>query len=234
MLEFLVYYNSLITHSVEGLAAITGLFCLKKYKGTAAIFFIWLLVYLFLIDVLGMFPKYYNTFDFLEPIKKSVFRGNNWWFTVFFDIIAVSFFAILYQKILQNQIFKSIIKYIALAYFIFALGLIFYNVDALFKSAYTILYVLQAIVILCCASLHFIEILKGDKILYFSTSLYFYISATIFLWWLVMTALVFFEKYYVLEDKNFVLLKRSIYIFSNIFMYSTFSIGLIVSQPEKK
>ncbi|AUC81240.1 hypothetical protein [Lacinutrix sp. Bg11-31] len=233
MLEFLFYYNSIITHSIEAIAAITGLFCLKKYKGTAAIFFIWLLVYLCLVDVLGMYPKYYNTFDFLEPIKNSIFRRNSWWFTIFFDIIAVILFSLLFQKILKKKLSKNILKYGIILYSFIAIILIVLDIDALFKSNFRSIYILETILICCCSVFYFIEVLNSDNFLQFSKSLYFYISIAIFIWWLVVTPLVFFDQYFVLEDESFVLLKKSIYILSNIFMYLTFTIGLIVSKPEK-
>ena len=162
---------------------------------------------------------------------------NSFSYSHFWDLYRkgsrICLFAILYHKILKTELFKKIIKYAALAYFIFATALILSDINALFKSAYTILYISQTVIILLCAIFYFLEVLEGDKILFISKSLYFYISFTIFFWWLITTPLIFFDKYYILEDKNYVILKTAIYIFANIFMYTTFSIGLIVSKPDK-
>ncbi len=232
MLEFLYKNNSLITHAIEALAAIIGLFCLKKFKGTAAIFFIWLLVYLFVISTIGGYPKYYNYFEFLEPLKTTEFKSNLWWYTIFFDVLAVIFFSIIYQKILINKKQLLLVKYSTIIFLILSIGSIMMETETLFISCFPSIYILGAIIIIFCSGFYFIQILQNESILTFSKSLYFYISVAIFLWWLIITPLVFYDKYYILEDKNFILVKRSIYIFSNIFMYSTFAIGLIVSKPE--
>ena len=51
MEEFLKQYYALITYGVELLAAVTGLLCLKKYKTTAAKYFIYFLVYVFILEL---------------------------------------------------------------------------------------------------------------------------------------------------------------------------------------
>lgn len=234
MLEFLYKHNTLITHSIEALAAVIGVFCLKKYKDTAAFIFIFILIYLFFVDLLGMYPQFYNDFDFLKPIESSVFRKNNWWFTVFFDVIAIVLFSVLFQKILKNSIYKSILKYKSIFYFLISVCLITSQLETLFKSSFPILYILQTIIILTCSIFYFVEVVKSESLLIFYKSLYFYISIAIFIWWLVVTPLVFFDVYYTLEDRSFIVLKRGIYIFANLFMYATFAIGLIVSTPEKE
>lgn len=233
MLEFIFKHNSLITHSIEAIAAITGLLYLKKFKGTPAIAFIGILLYLFLIDTLGGYPQYYGTFDFLEPIKNSRFYKNSWWYTVFFDIIAVFLFCLFYLKVLKKKKHRLIIKYVAFVYLIVSLITIYNNFDLLFLVAFPILYVFSAIIIILCSIFYFIEIIETDAIIVFYKSIYFYISVAIFVWWLVITPLVFYDKYFILSDRDFMILKRSIYIFSNIFMYTTFVIGLIVSKPEE-
>lgn len=233
MLEFLYKHNSLITHSIEALAAMIGFLCIRKYKGTAASFFIYILIYLFIIELIGMYPTFYNDFEFLKPIKESAFKSNKCWYTIFFDIICIALFSILYLKILKTQLFKSILKYGTIIYIVVSIILIYNNIETLFNGNFPLLYILQTVIILSCAVFYFIEIIKSENVLLFYKSVYFYISIAIFGWWLVVTPLVFFDKYYILEDRSFILLKRSIYIFANIFMYSTFAIGLIVSKPEK-
>ena len=233
MIEFLLKHYSFITHTIEGIAAIIGLFCLKKYKNTAAIFFIWMLVYLFFVDFIGAYTHLLDKIDFLKPLKASIFRHNRWWFTIFFDVIATFFFCILYQKILKFNKHKAALKYLSYAYLTFSIILIAIDIDELFLRPYRILYILSAILIILCAIFYFIEILQSNSLLQFTKSIYFYISISIFIWWLVVTPLVFYDMYYTLQDKSFILLKNGIYIFSNIFMYSIFGLGLIISKSEK-
>ena len=43
----------------------------------------------------------------------------------------------------------------------------------------------------------------------------------------------FFEKYFNTSDQDYIALKYFISLFSILFMYLTYTIGLIASKPEK-
>lgn len=233
MIDFLYNNFSTLNYIFEALAVVTGLLCLKKYKGTAAVFFIGILVHLFLCDFLGQFPYWYKEFEFLSVLKNSNFKTNSWWFTIFFDIVAIILFSVFYQKILKNKMHINSIKYATYIYVLVAVFLIFNDLNNFYTSNFPLLYVLQTLIIITCSTLYFMEVMMSQSILKFHKSLYFYISFTIFIWWLVVTPLSFFDKYHNLRDEDFILIRRGIYVFSNVFMYTTFTIGLIVSTPEK-
>jgi len=61
-----------------------------------------------------------------------------------------------------------------------------------------------------------------------------FMRCALLIWWLVVTPILFFDAYNTEADWNFANLKRQIIVFANIFMYSIFIIGLIVSKPEIK
>ena len=74
----------------------------------------------------------------------------------------------------------------------------------------------------------------------------FYISVVIFIWWLIITPLTFYDLFYgsvdlskpfrhpeFFGDINYITLRKRIYLFSNIFMYLTFIFALIWCRPEK-
>ena len=68
----------------------------------------------------------------------------------------------------------------------------------------------------------------------FYKSINFYISIIIFIWWLIVTPLVFFESYNNTSDWSFVFLKWKIKLLSNVFMYLTFTFALIFCGPEQE
>ncbi|RMZ50932.1 hypothetical protein EB822_06015 [Flavobacteriaceae bacterium PRS1] len=74
--------------------------------------------------------------------------------------------------------------------------------------------------------------LQSETILSFYKSINFYISSTILIWWLVITPLVFFQIYFLNVDWSFIILRWQIYLFMNIFMYSSFTIALIWCKPQ--
>ena len=112
MEEFLKQYYALITYGVELLAAVTGLLCLKKYKTTAAKYFIYFLVYVFILELLGNYPKALKYIDGAYLIKDTLIETNYWWFNLFGRIGFSLFLSIIFYNILTIKIYKKIIKFI--------------------------------------------------------------------------------------------------------------------------
>jgi hypothetical protein len=233
MNQFLLENKNTITFSVEILAAVTGLVLYKKYKSTAAKFFIWFLVYLSVCDFIGSYV-YYIKDGFLSFLKETVFVRNFWWSTVTWVIGSILFFVFFYNRILTNLIFKNVVKYCGYFFLIFAVIYISLNWDDYFVRFFPVLDVFGAVIIFLCTVFYFIEVLLSDKILTFYKSLNFYISAAIFIWWLITTPLVFYDIYNSHKDWNFIFLKWEIYLFSNIFMYLTFTFALIFCKPDSE
>lgn len=233
MNDFLLKYYNNITFSVEILAAVTGLILYKKYKPTAAKYFIWFLIYLSICDFLNTYVYYIANNSFLSFLKGTVFVWNYWWTTLYWEIGAIVFFSFYYHKILNNSKFKKTVLYFGYIFFVFSVVYILNNWEDYFVRFFPIISILGALIIFLCAVFYFIEILQSDKILTFYTSINFYISSAIFIWWLIITPLVFYDIYNSNKDWNFIFLKWQIYLFANIFMYLTFTFALIWCKPEK-
>ncbi|WP_299557163.1 hypothetical protein [Seonamhaeicola sp.] len=231
MNDFLLEYYNNITFSVEILAAIIGLILYKKYSLTAAKFFIWFLVYLALCDFLGSYVHYIED-SFLSFLEGTRLVRNFWWSTLFWKIGAILFFAFYYYRVLAKKKFKRVILYSGYLFLTFSVIYILYNWDDYFIRFFPVLDVLGAIIIFLCTVFYFVEVLQSDRILSFYKSLNFYISAAIFIWWLIITPLVFYDIYHSEMDWNFIFLKWQIYLFANIVMYLTFTFALIWCKPE--
>ncbi|MWW23682.1 hypothetical protein [Algibacter lectus] len=232
MEEFLLTYKFLITTGVESLAAVTGLFLFKKYKSTAAKFFIYFLVYLTLCDFLANYPRYVKDGGLFSFLQGTVFVKNYWWGTLFWKIGAIMFFAFYYNRILKTTSFKKILKVSAFSFLLFSIGCILLNWDDYFIMSFPSISVFGAFIIFLCTVCYFIEVLKSDKILTFYKSLNFYISFAIFIWWLIITPIVFYDVYMSRLDWNFIFLRWQIYLIANITMYLTFTFALIWCKPE--
>ncbi|AUC81242.1 hypothetical protein [Lacinutrix sp. Bg11-31] len=232
MEEFLKDNYILITRGVEILAAVTGLLFYKKYKNTAATYFIWFLVYITICDFLCGYTYYVKNIGFLNFLGGTLFEKNYWLSTLYWKIGAVLFFTFYYYKILKTKQSKLFLKYTGYSFLLFSLIYIIVHFQEYFIRSFPIISVLGALIISICVVLYYIEVLQSEKILSFYKSLNFYISTAIFIWWLIITPLVFYSLYFTKADWNFVILKWQIYLFANIFMYTTFTIGLIVSKPQ--
>lgn len=215
-----------------------GLILYRKFKDSNAKYFIYFLIYAALVDFLGGYPSFMDKYEFLESIKSILegtkFERNFWWSTIFWKVGSVLFFSFYFHRILKKVRFKKIIWFEGWLFFSFCLIYIILNWEQLFTSSFPIISILGAIIILSCAILYFIEILEGDRILKFYKSLNFYISSAILVWWLVRTPIIFFDIYFSREDWDFVILRYHLYLFSNIFMYLSFVIGMIWSRPENE
>lgn len=232
MKEFLEQNYSLITHSVEIMAAVIGLIFYKKYKYTAVKFFIWFLVYVAVCDFFGSYAEYVKEDSFLSFLKGTIIETNHWWITSTWFIGSILFFSYFYQKTLKTKLYKHILKYGAFVFLIISIIQIVTDLESFFNHFFPLISILGAVIILLCTIFYFIEVLRSENILMFYRYINFYISLAIFIWWLIITPLVFYDIYNSQADWTFVILKWQIYLFANIFMYTTFTIGLIVSKPE--
>lgn len=238
MSEFIKQNYFFITHTIELLAAVIGLLLYKKYKPTAAKYFIYFLVYLTICDFIGLYTKFVKPDKFLNFLIGTVFEKNYWWTTSYWKVGAILFFAFYYYKILKIKRFRSIIKFNSYIFLVFSIIYIALNWHDFFVRFFPIISILGAVIILMCAVFYFIEILQSDKILTFYRSINFYISSAIFTWWLIITPIVFYDIYYSYDiknsfnDRNFAILRQGIYLFANIFMYLTYTFALIWCKPE--
>jgi len=230
--EFLINNYSLLTKTFIFVTVCVGIFFYKKYKCTAVTFFIKIIIYLFFVEIIGSYAFFYDRFDFLKPIYNSIFRKTYWWYTITFDLVGIILFSVFYQKIINKSIFKKTVKYSTYIFTVFSILYIVLNSDILFQHFFPVIQILGAIIILMCTVFYFMELLLNDKIINFYKSIYFYISIGVFLWWIILTPLSFYDLYFINADWNFIFLQWQIYLFANFFMYITFTIGLIVSKPE--
>ncbi|WP_194768672.1 hypothetical protein [Tamlana sp. I1] len=240
MSDFLIKHYSFLTHGVELLAAGTGIFFYNRYRCTAAKYFIFFLIYIAFCELFCLYTRFVDSNKILSFLVGTIFEKNHWLYTLFWDIGAPLFFSFFYHKILSTKLFKNIIFVSSIIFLLFSILYIGLNREVFFFQFYDAVFVFGAGIILLCTSLYFIETLLSDKILHFYKSLYFYISAAIFMWWLVITPLTFYDIYYTYElgnpirDWNYKFLRNQIYILANLFMYLTFTFALIWCKPPKR
>lgn len=236
MENFLTDNYSLLTRLVEAMAAFTGLLCLKKFKHTNTKYFIWFLVYVLIIELIGSYTSYIKDFEFLsklkEQIKGTIFQRNSWYYTLFWTIGSAVFYSFYFQKILKNKYLIDTLKILTRALLVFSFVVIVTDIDEFFARSSSQIKIFSSLLIIMAVIFYFMEVLLSNRILTFYKSLNFYISATLFIFFLIITPLTFYNIYYSQADWNFVFLRQHIYLISNIFMYTTFTFALIFCKPE--
>jgi len=234
--EFLLNNYFFITHFVEIMAALAGIYCYKKYKHTVVKYFIWFLVYVAILELIGSYPRYLRDYEFLNAaetyLKGTKFEKNYWWYTIFWKMGSPIFYSFYFQKLIKSKKNTRYLCYSTLVFFVFCIVIITSNWNTFFVASFPGISVCGSAIILLSIVFYLLEILKSDRILSFNNSINFYISTVLLVWFLVITPLVFYQIYYAMADWNFIFLRWQIYLTMNIFMYSTFTIALLWCKPQ--
>ncbi|TNJ46512.1 hypothetical protein KFZ70_13855 [Tamlana fucoidanivorans] len=225
---------------VELLAALTGLLVLKYYRHTYTRYFIYFLVCIAICDFIGFYTWLVEPDKIFSFLIGTLIEKNYWWSTLYWSIGAIVFYTFYFEKILQTHVFKVTLKVSNIIFLIFAFIYIGLNFDAYFSRFFPSIKVFGAVLIMLCSIFYFIELLNSDKLLNFYKFINFYISFVLFIWWLVITPIVFYDGYSAYEigvpikDRAYIILRRYIYLFVNLFMYLTFTFAFIWCRQEAK
>jgi hypothetical protein len=215
------------------MAAITGLIVYKKFKNSYTKYFIWFICVIPFIEIFGSYTRYFRNWGIFHLIEGTIFERNYWWFTLFWTMGSALFYSWYLEKAMVNKSFPIILRASRYMFFLISIIVIVINFDDFFiYNLSPIVLGGTALIILSCF-LYFLEILTSDKVLDFYRSINFYISATLFIWFLITSTILFFDKYFNDTDWKFVLLKWQVFLISNILMYSIFTFALLWSKPEK-
>ncbi len=230
MIEYITQNFNFITYSFELIAALAGLFCFKKHQNSATKYFIFFLSYIFIVEIIGALLIYTPTVFPINLLRRLGFQITIW-YNVFWYFGSILFILFYFHSILKLKQFKFSIRVVGILFSILMLGhfIIYFEV---FKTSHPVLYqFLGLLATFICIALYFIEFLKSNSILNIFRTFGFYASVGLFLWWLIITPVIFFDFYNTESDWDFVNLKRRIFLFANIFMYTCFTVGLILSKP---
>ena len=234
--DFILKNYSWITHGVEIIAALTGLMHYKKYENTKVKYFIWFLVYVGLLEIIGSYPIWIKKIEVLSQLNKYMigtkYASNYWFFSIFWSIGSTLFFTLYFKMQIKKEKFKKILKYGSIAFMIGTLISLAINQN-LFSSVRPIFISISGVsLVLLTIVFYLIELLYSDKVLKFHKSINFYIAATLLLWLIITTPLTFYNIYFAAFDWNFVFLKWQIYLFANVFMYLSFTFALLWCNPH--
>lgn len=232
MNEFLDAYYTLITHLVEFIAALVGVCCYAKYKGTVVELLIFFLVYTCIIDGIAIYPSVFYDLGVWRQLKGTFLYSNHWWYTIFWGIGSSMFYTMYYYKIVSNTMLKLIIKYTAIVFLLFSIISIVTDIEYFKINTFRSIKAFSSFIVLLCVCSYFIEILNSDRILKFYKSFNFYFSVIVLLWWLIITPTVFYDQFYNRLDPEFMNFRRLIFLGLNCFMYLSLSIALICCKPK--
>ena len=237
MNEFIDYNSSWIYHTAEFIAAITGVILFRYYKNSSISIFILYLVYVFFLDSIGGYPKYFRKYEFLSAFNTAIegtrIAGSKWWYTIFWEIGSPVFLAFFYYKTINNYIFRRIIKWSAIVFFIASIITVLSNFETFFHDSLKIPEYGGLILIISCISMYFIDLLKSDKLFEFYRLPTFYISCILLFWYIIMNSLTFYEPFYHRGDMAYVYLRKNIYAFAIVSVYLSYALLLIILKTKR-
>jgi len=232
--EFLKDNYTFLTHSVEFLAAVTGIVFYKKYFKTAAKILIYFLVFAFLVDIIHNYPQVLKDSGEFYLIENTLIEKNYWLSNILWFIGLVGFTFFINYKIIIKPLYKLTLKYCLFTYFLLFIIYAVFNFNLLFTTLSSFVATLSLWMIFITTSIFYLETLQSDKILNFHKSIYFYINSCVLLWSLIVVPLAFYEKFFNTSDLDFIILKGYIFLFINILFYLTLTLALIFCKPETK
>lgn len=236
MREFILNNYYYLNEGVIIMAALVGLLTFNKFKQTKVKYFIYFLIYVLVIELIGWYPSlsYYNeSFKWIDNLTKGTILEENYlWYGIFWKMGSALFISFYFNKVLRKDIFKNIIKYLTYLFIgMCIIYLLFFN-STYYKGESYLINFSGVLIIVLSAIFYLVEVLMSEKVISFYKSVHFYIASVFFIFFLIKTPITFFQIYYSTSDWNFVFLRDEIILFCNIFMYLTFAFALIKCKPK--
>jgi len=208
----------------ELLSAVVGSIYYAKYKQTVLKYFLFLLWYITITELIGWYGSVNDAFGFY----KDGIPYRTWLYNLL-RIITFSSLFYIYLKYLNTKIFKKWIQVFAVVYVIISIiNWIFWQ-NFLFERSESPR-IIGTIFIIITILFFFIELLRSDKIVVFHRMLLFWISVGLLLFYSGTIP-------FVLKWNGFMLIPGVhklfliVYILA-IIMYLTFTFGFIWSKKE--
>lgn len=221
-LRFLVFL-------LEGTAAVAGLYFYRNNPGNkAAGMFSYFLLLTYLVEAVGFFPAMIYWNEQLHFLKDGFFYKNFWLYNPYL-ILSFVVYLTFFRKNIDNKKTSNFLKKIIAAYAIASiLFLIFTDVFLLTTSTFS--YVAGSILLLAVIFYYYFEILLSDRILNIKRDISFYISLGAVVHFLTTTPIFIYFKYFTYveyKSPEFIQLSSAVMIATNIFMYSTYTLGFL-------
>lgn len=230
------YKYILPTSIIEIIAAIVGTYYLvnKKVKGVDKwiVYYLWLVIIFESYGFMVGFAKHteYEFFGFLEG---TFFQNGNWAYNVF-RVISSVLFITYFLNFIRSHRERILIQIFTLGYIILAL-VKYSDVETLQLRIEPIILITSSLLVFMTILLFFLNLLKSDKIIDLKRYFPFYVALGYLLFLITTTPIDIYINYYkIIINEMYVILRASIYLFINLFLYSILTLGFILCFRKKK
>lgn len=235
MKDFFLNNYSVITKSVELIAALAGTFYLKKNKYSVLkifVFYLWLTFFVELIAEYAGFMRNNYDYQWFINIKNSVFCTNTWLYNIY-SFFTIGLLGVFYSGLLSKQSLKILIRAIVIFYSLFSI-LYYTFTNAFFVIGLPFDDILASVIVSIYVICYFIELINSEYILKYYKLPSFYISVALLLWYLSVTPLFIFNGYFREVNTDFVIFRYLLLLFINICTYLFIAFGFWYSLKKSK
>ncbi len=225
--------NTLPITIIELLAALAGSYFILKTKPKTRdrylVLYLWIT---FIVEVIGAYAPiaYFTEYKYFAFVEDTPFRRNHWLYNLY-TLYSYLFLSCYFILQLRNKKWKLILNVILVLFGISALlNLIFSGVYFDGEAQFTLL--IGTLILVISIILFYFELLQSDLILQLKKFLPMYISVGILVFSLCVTPVDIFSKYFNVENTVYVDLRNNVFLYTNIFMYSMFTIGFIICSRK--
>lgn len=222
---------------VELIAAICGQYYLRRRPEDRLIRqFVWFLWITVGVETFGAYAPiaYYSEYEIFGFVKGTSFRSNEWLYNIYI-IFSYSFYSYFFYSLISSVKLRKLLKTLMLIYLITAP--IYLLTTATFfvsYSRYSVLFGTSMVFIAIFAFCY--ELLQSDRMLSLKTYMPFYVAIGMLVHMLANTPMDLLMSYFDLKTGNhyFVNARSKLLMFSNLFMYLTYSLGFIRCSKANK
>lgn len=233
----IIFYikNLLPTTIVEILAAIFGLYYLKKVKPKDAtrylVYFLWLIV---VVEAFGSIPAiaYFTKYEYFGFLKGTFFQRNSWLYNIF-TLITYIFYSLYFLSFTDFKLKKLLIKIAVLIYFIYGVYLLL-DISILASANIPFITIGGAILMFLSIMVFYLQLLKSDMILKLQKYLPFYVSIGVLIFYVCTTPIEIYMNYFKEGNEFFITFKTKMYLYLNLFLYGSFILGFILCSKKNR
>jgi hypothetical protein len=220
---------------IEILAAIAGIYYIKNGPTDRItrwfVFFLWMTL---LVETVAAYAPiaYFSEYKYFSFVECTHFADNVWIYNV--SIIAsFSFLVYYFYTFLKGRLIRQVVKHAVISYILSSVVYLLIFEDIFFRELSQFSNIAGTLLLLTVIVLFYFQLLKSDVTLNLKFFLPFYISIGVLIFNLLITPIDIFDDFYSGEDILFTKIKNIVYLFSNLFMYSSFILGFIICRRKK-
>ncbi|MFT5437341.1 MAG: hypothetical protein ACI840_001995 [Ulvibacter sp.] len=232
-LDFIISVVPIII--IELLAAIAGIYYIKN--GPTDRVTRWFVVFLcitVLVELVALYAviAYYSDYKYFSFVECNVFADTKWIYNIY-TIVNFAFLVYYFYTFLKGRLIRQVVKHAVISYILSSVVYLLIFEDIFFRELSQFSNIAGTLLLLTVIVLFYFQLLKSDVTLNLKFFLPFYISIGVLIFNLLITPIDIFDDFYSGEDILFTKIKNIVYLFSNLFMYSSFILGFIICRRKK-